>query len=125
MALPPGIGTITIETRTEDTNGTLKLFKCSFDGDSSYRTGGTAGVQEELRAAIATAAAAAGDANVRGPEAVTIVDVIPGDCGDYRPCWDFANQKLKVLEGGDPTWDEVSAGSALFGTTFHVTFVTV
>lgn len=125
MALPPGIGAITIEARAEDTNGAMKLFKCSFAGDASYRTGGTAGVQAELRAAIKLAAATSGDANVRGIEDVTIVDLIPGDCGQYVPTWDYANGKMKILRGGHATRAEVSWGSALFGTTFHVTFVTV
>lgn len=125
MALPPGIGAITIETRAEDTDGAMKLFKCSFDGDASYRTGGTEGVQAELRSAIKLAAAAAGDANVRGIENVTIVDLIPGDCGPYVPSWDYASGKMKILRGGHATRAEVPWGSALFGITFHVTFVTV
>jgi hypothetical protein len=118
------IGTITITARVEDTNGTLKLFKCSFDGDDDYPTGGTADVQASLRTAIETAASGATDANVRGIENVTVVDVIPGDCGQYVPSWDYANGKLKVRDGGHATWDEVANTTDLSGTTFNVTFIT-
>lgn len=118
------IGTITITARAEDTNGCLKLFKCSFDGEDDYPAGGTADVQAALRTAIETAAGAATDKNVRGIENVTIVDVIPGDCGQYVPSWDYANGKLKVRDGGHATWDEVTAAADISATTFNVTFIT-
>ena len=115
-------GTITINARVDE--GRLKMFKCSFVGDTSYSTGGSEGVATLLQTAIKTAAAAAGDANVRGIEQVAIVDVIPGDCGQYVPSWDYANRKLKVLDGGNATWDEVAGAVALDGTTFNMTFIT-
>ena len=44
------IGTITIESRADAANG-LKLFKCSFAGDSAYPTHGSTTAQTLLRAA--------------------------------------------------------------------------
>lgn len=115
-------GTITIVSRLDYGKGE-KIFKCSFPGDTSYPTGGTAGadVLAALKTAIKTAAAAAGDANVRGIEGVTIKEIIPGDCGQYVPSW--TGGKLKVRDGGHATWDEVANTTALNGTTFNVTFL--
>ena len=75
----PGIGAITIEGRVDYGRGE-KLFMCSFQGDGVYPTGGTAGadVTKTLRDAIALEAFLAVDSGVRGPEAVTIKDVISG-----------------------------------------------
>ncbi len=115
-------GTVTIVARAEE--GPLKMFKCSFLGDTSYTTNGSAGVQALLRTAIKTAAAAAGDANVRGIENVEIVDIIPGDCGQYVPSWTYATGLLKVRDGGHATWAEVANTTALNTTTFNVTFIT-
>lgn len=115
------IGTITIGARVDAANG-LKLFKCSFAGDGSYPTGGSAALTA-LKTAIAAAATAASDKNIRGPEAVAIVDIIPGDCGQYVPSWDYTNSKLKVRDGGHATWNEVGNGTNLAGTTFNVTFI--
>jgi hypothetical protein len=116
------IGTITIASRLELGDGN-KMFKCTFAGDGNYPTNGTlnADVTAALQLAIKTAAAAAGDANVRAIEDVTILDVIQGDCGQYVPCWTAVG--LKVLDGGHATRDEVGNGTNLAGTTFGVTFV--
>jgi hypothetical protein len=116
------IGTITIVNRVDFGKGE-KNFKCTFDGDDNYPTGGTAGadVLAALKLAIKTAAAAAGDANVRGAEAVTIKEVIGSDCGQYEPYW--ASGKLKVLDGGSATRAEVANGTDLSGTSFGVTFI--
>ena len=115
-------GTITIIDRVNLERG-AKLIKCSFPGDTSYPTNGTLGadVLAALKAAIKAAAGAATDANVRGEEAVTIVDVIGGDCGQYEPYWVSGN--LKVLDGGSGTRAEVGSGTGLNGTTFNVTFI--
>jgi hypothetical protein len=115
-------GTITILSRVELGDGN-KLFKVSFPGDTAYPTGGTlkAAVTTALQTAIKTVAAAAGDANVRAVEDVTIFDVIPGDCGQYIPSWVTAG--LKVRDGGDPALAEVGPATPLNGTTFNVTFV--
>lgn len=117
------LGTVTIVARQDE--GRMKTFKASFAGDGSYPTGGSTGLEALLRTAIETAAAAAADANVRGAEAVSIVDVQgAGGCGQYVPFWDFANQKLKVLDGGHATWAEVGNGTNLSTTTFQCTIVT-
>ena len=116
------IGTITIVSRLDFGKGE-KNFKCSFAGDASYPTGGTAGadVLAALKLAIKTAAAAAGDANVRAIEGVTIKEILPGDCGQYVPSW--TSGKLKVRDGGHATWNEVGNGTNLSGTAFNVTFI--
>ena len=116
------LGTFTIVNRVDYDNG-VKNFKCSFTGDTSYPTDGTLGaaVLAALKLAIKTAAAAAGDANVRGPEAITIKNIVGGDCGQYEPYW--VSGKLKVLDGGSASRAEVGSGGALNGTTFNVTFL--
>lgn len=116
------IGTITIEAREDAGNG-LKLFKCSFAGDSAYPTNGSTTAETLLRAAITAAAVGATDKNIRGPEVVDIIDVIPGDCGQYVPSWTYATALLKVRDGGHATWNEVGNGTNLAATTFHVTFI--
>lgn len=117
------IGTITIASTLELANG-ARLYHCSFAGDGAYPTGGTlvADVLAKLMAAIKTAELAASDTLVRGVPTPTIIDVIPGDCGQYAPMWVTAG--LKVRDGGHATWDEVTAAGDLSATTFNVTFVT-
>jgi len=117
-----GIGAVTIYNRIDYGRGE-KLFVVSFDGDGLYLPGGTAGanVTAELRAAIAIAAAMAPDANVRGYEAVTIKDLIPGDCGRYEPYW--VNGRLKMIDGGSATRDEVFPGADLSMITVRVAFL--
>jgi len=116
------IGAMTIVNRVDYGKGE-KNFKVSFAGDGAYPTGGTAGadVLAALRLAIKTAAGAAGDANVRGSEAVTIKEIIGSDCGQYEPYW--VGGKLKVLDGGHATRNEVANGTNLAGTTFNVDFI--
>ena len=117
------IGTITIVSRVDYGKGE-KAFKCSFAGDGSYTTGGTpaAEVLAALKLAIKTAAAAAGDANVRAGENITIKEIIGGDCGQYEPYLTAAGD-LKVLDGGHATRNEAGSGANLSGTTFNVTFL--
>lgn len=116
-------GVITIGTVVALPQG-ASLIKCSFPGDTAYPTGGTlkADVEAALATAIATVVAAATDKNVRGLSNPTVVDLIPGDCGQYVPMWDSA-VGLKVRDGGHATVDEVGNGTDLHGTTFNVTLV--
>lgn len=116
------IGTMTIVDRLSLEDG-HKLVKCSFDGDDAYPTGGTlkAAVEAALNLAIKTANLAEDDANVRGAEDLSIVEIIAGDCGQYVPSW--TSSKLKVRDGGSATWAEASNEGDLSGTTFNVTFI--
>ena len=115
-------GTMTFVSRIDYGNGE-KAITVSFPGDTAYPTGGTVGadVLAALRSAISVKNAAETDANVRGPENVAIKDIVGGDCGQYEPYW--VSGKLKVLDGGHATRDEVTAVTALNGTTFYVTFL--
>ena len=116
------IGAITIASTLELQDG-ARLYHCSFAGDGSYPTHGTtsAAVTAALVLDIKTAELAATDTNVRGVTNPTIMDVIPGDCGQYVPMWTAIG--LKVRDGGHATWNEVGNGTNLAGTTFNVTFV--
>jgi len=116
------IGTMTIVNRVDFGKGE-KNIKVSFAGDGAYTTGGTVGadVLAALQLAIKTAAGVATDANVRGAEAVTIKEVVCGDCGQYLASW--TGGKLKVLDGGSATQAEVAGAVNLSGTTFNVTFI--
>lgn len=116
------LGTITVGTIRERGNGG-KLIPISFPGDSSYPTGGTATFTALVEAAIKTAMAALGDANVRGPLDLTIVALIPGNCGQYLPSFDAVNDKLFVRDAGHATLDEVTAAVNLSGTTFNVVLI--
>lgn len=115
------LGTATIASIT-DVKG-VKLIKISFAGDTSYPTGGTLLFTAYIEAAIAAAAAAAGDANVRGPMDLTIIDVLPGHCGQYVPSFDAAADSLLVQDGGHATWNEVTGTTALNGTTFNLVVI--
>jgi len=113
------LGTITIESVKLRKDGG-QVIRMSFAGDDSYPTGGTATFSALVKTAVATAHAAAGDANVRGYESLAIQGVIPQDCGQYVPSYDKANDKLFVRDGGSATWAEVGSGVSLAGTTFNV-----
>jgi len=99
------IGTMTIVNRVDFGKGE-KNIKVSFAGDGAYTTGGTVGA--DVLAA-------------RGAEAVTIKEVVCGDCGQYLASW--TGGKLKVLDGGSATQAEVAGAVNLSGTTFNVTFI--
>lgn len=115
------LGTGTIKSR-RNVDGGVEL-RIQFAGDTSYPTGGTADFADYVNAIIATAAAAATDTNVRGPENLQIVDIVGGDCGQYVPFYDIDNDKLFVRDGGHATRDEVANTTALNGTPFNVTCV--
>lgn len=114
------LGTMTIIATAATPDG--KLYAVSFPGDSDYHAGGSADLQTALQLAIKTANLAARDANVRGPEAVTIRGVVPNDCGATYTCfYDPAASKL-VVRG----WDGAQPGdhTDLKATTFKVTILT-
>jgi len=67
----------------------------SFLGDAAYPTGGTPGFAASLSAAI-------------GRGNLTILAVVPQDCGLHAPVYDAANDKLKVIVGS--TGLEVAPG---------------
>lgn len=113
------IGAITIKAIRQLDGG--MDYAASFAGDGDYTTGGTLGVQAALRDAIKTAALAAADRNVRGPEAVTVLDMVAGDCGVYHAAFDLATGALKVR---DAAGAEVVAHTDLSGTTFNVLALT-
>ena len=118
------IGTITVGNRAGETvtDPTFHI-AMSFAGDTSYPTGGTEDFTASVVAAVKTANAAKGDANVRGSENLTVLYVIDNGCGQYVPFFDAANDKLKVLDGGSATRAEVANTTPLNGTTFNVIVV--
>lgn len=100
------LGTPSIKDRHERND--LKLVKMTFLGDDAYAAGGTADFNQFVRDAITAAAAAASDANVRGAEAVSVIEVIAGDCGTLVPSYDSDNDKLKcrnISDGSEASGD--------------------
>lgn len=77
------IGTITVVSKTQ-IPGPLNIDQISFAGDAAYGAGGTAAFQASVRAAL-------------GKGNVTILHIIPVDCGGYVPMYDTATDKLKVM----------------------------
>jgi len=114
------LGTGTIISRRDLQDGACDL-NIQFAGDGAYPAGGTADFTAYVKDIVAVAAAAALDANVRGAQELEIVDVKAGDCGQYVPSFDLANDKLFVRDGGHATWAEVAPAVDLSGTTFNVT----
>lgn len=80
----------------------------SFPGDSSYPTGGTLAFQAYVRAAL-------------GGRAVTVLGVIPQDCGIYRPMYLPGTGALMVRTMADGT--QVANATNLSATTFNVLVV--
>lgn len=76
------IGAITVLEKSSALGG-HRADLISFAGDGAYPTGGTAAFQAAVRAAL-------------GVGSVEIVACLPQDCGGYSPCYDKANDKLKV-----------------------------
>jgi len=116
------IGTMTIVETMQLPKGAM-LYKVSFAGDSDYPTNGTlkAAVETALELAIDTAVTAATDKNVRGHKNISVVEAIPGDCGQYVPSW--SGTALLVRDGGHATWDQPAAKTDLKATTFNVGFI--
>ena len=114
------IGAITIKASRRLDGG--MDYTASFAGDNAYPAGGTLAFTDALRAAIKAAAAAASDKNVRGPEAVTILDVQAQDCGAYSVGYVQATGALKVTD--TTTGAEAAPAADLSGTTFNVAIQT-
>jgi hypothetical protein len=80
-----GIITSTAANGQEGSNVICKLI--SMVGDDGYLAGGTAGFQQSVRDAFAA----------DGQGALTVIAVVPQDCGLHVPSYDKANDKLKVV----------------------------
>ena len=96
------LGTPTINVDVNRKEGGRELLM-SFDGDDSTPSGGTADFTDFVRDAIKATNAAKTDSNVRGEESVQPYAVIAQDCGVYKPIYDAANDKLKILNMTDGT----------------------
>jgi len=106
------LGAITLNDRAGDVaSAPLRADIISFAGDTSYPLGGSLGLEAALAAELGVTP--------------TILAVLPQDCGQYVPAWDFANKKLKVLDGGHATWDEVADTTPLNSTTFNVLVISI
>lgn len=116
MSLDNGV----LKSRRDVEGGGVDL-SISFDGDDSYPTDGTPDFTVFVESILAAIAAAASDKNVRGVENYEIVDISAGDCGQYVPSYDKANDNLFVRDGGDASWSEVADTTDLSTTTFNVT----
>ncbi len=80
------LGTITVVSRAI-ADGTVRHDLITFAGDGAYATGGTAGFQASVRAAL-------DEGNVE------VLGVISQDCGGYTAAYDKVNDKLKVFQVG-------------------------
>lgn len=107
------LGTITVVRKTQ-IPGPLNYDEISFAGDGAYPTNGTPGFQALVRTAL-------------GKGNVTILHVIPAECGGYIPFYDVAADKLKVIYSDNnnaadgPLIENATAN--LSGTTFKLTVV--
>jgi hypothetical protein len=107
------LGTITVVSKTQ-VPGPLNLDQISFAGDGAYPANGTPGFQALVRAAL-------------GKGNVTILHVVPMECGGYVPFYDAAADKLKVLYGDNnnaadgPLIENATAN--LSGTTFKLVVI--
>ncbi len=109
------LGTITIESVRETKDGGQEILM-SCPGDGAYGAGGTPDFNSLLQAAIKTKHGAATDENVRGPELVEVVYVVPVTAGVYVPSYDYAADKLFVY---DNSTDAESNTANMSGTTFR------
>lgn len=80
----------------------------SFAGDNAYPTGGTLAFQAYVRAAL-------------GGRAVTVLGVIAGDCGIYRPMFIPSTGALMVRTMVDGT--QVANTTNISTTTFNLLVV--
>lgn len=84
----------------------LVAFRMSFDGDDAYATGGTANFSTVVHEAI----------EHKAP--LTILGVVPENCGAYLPQYDKVADKLLVRQLSDGA--EVAAAADLSGTSFTI-----
>lgn len=99
------LGAITPGVEVGRSGGPVILVNLSFDGDDSYPTGGTAGLEQLVRDAL-------------GGENVELLAVVAQDCGLFLPSYDKANDTLLVRNLTDGT--EVADTTDLSTTTFNV-----
>lgn len=106
------LGTITAQTGASEMKGQpgspVYAIPLTFAGDDDYPTGGTADFTSLVRASAGVS-----------PKAVTVVAVIPCDCGaTYIPYYDAANDKLLIRATDEGA--EASNQADLSGETFNV-----
>lgn len=107
------IGAITVVRKSQVT-GPVNYDEISFAGDGAYPANGTAAFQAAVRAAL-------------GKGNVTILYVVPQDCGGYVPVYDNVADKLKVYYADNnnaadgPLIENATAN--LSGTTFKLVIV--
>jgi hypothetical protein len=89
-------------------DGNLRIDTLKFTGDAAYPTGGTPGIRNLVREAL-------------GKGNLTIVSVMPVDCGGKSVGYDFENDKLKVYAGGGA---QEANNANLSTTTFTLSVVT-
>jgi hypothetical protein len=109
------LGAITVvESAVAD--GPVRMDLLSFAADGAYPTGGSAGFQAAVRAAL-------------NKGNLEIVGVIPQDCGGYSVTYDKAADKLKVYTNdndnvADGPGVQVANAANLGGVTFKVLVLT-
>lgn len=95
-----------VHTGGKKASAPMRAARISFPGDASYSSNGTPNFSAFVQTCL--------------KERITkILDVIPGDCGDNKPEYDYTNDKLKVrvISSGA----EVAGAVNLSGTTFNMT----
>ena len=107
------LGTITVVNKSQ-ISGTLNHDQIQFAGDGAYPANGTPNFQTLVRAAL-------------GKGNVTVLYVVPGDCGGYVPVYDAAADKLKVYYSDSNNASDgpmiENATANLSGVTFRVVVV--
>lgn len=106
------IGTITVGTEAGlMPSAPTFSSKISFAGDSSYPTGGSTGFQALVRAKLG--------------RNVTVLAVLPQDCGGFTPVYDIGADALKVFRTGaiNAAQEQVPNTTNLSGTTFNLIVV--
>ncbi len=101
------LGTATVNLDEGRSGGPHPMTRITFDGDDSYPTGGTPNFQAAVRTAF-------------GAD-LEVVDVIPGNCGDFLPSYDKATDKLFVRLIS--TGVEARGGQNLSATSFNLTVI--
>ena len=103
------LGAATIDAEAGKAPGSPTfLVRLSFAGDDSYTNNGSAGFLALVQAAA-------------GGRALTVMDVISGDCADNQCEYDRSGDLLNVRVGS--TGAEVGNGVDLSGTTFNLTAI--
>lgn len=88
-------------------DGNLRVDTLKFTGDATYPTGGTPNIRNLVREAL-------------GKGSLTIVAVMPVDCGGKSIGYDLENDKLKVYAAGGA---QEANNTNLSTTTFTIAVV--